>query len=361
MKRSPRSRMSAVSLCVALGVASSACVRPDAPTVGMSKVEASLVFGVTDVPQPVESPVQQAVAQLVAPGGDVVEEEQQPFEFKKPFVPRFDSSTSKAKEACPEAPITAAALEAPQPRISGDPRPGTSRWRIEGFVHQDVGGDPVKVEFALFRPRVIRNFERISEHVFKFQEVQDRDDDVVVATYEVNNAPITANPSDGVGVVATPGVGEPERGIVLIHEEVINKETGQQLGVFAPAGAGLLMLPLPATAGEQFASTAVDPRTGETRSHDATVQERQRIDACGDLVDGWGVEYKMRGSQDSRGFGAIANVFEFKMQMAWATQYGGVPIYENFELTAEDCGGPPCPLKYTAKLGQLEPTPPADN
>jgi hypothetical protein len=353
--------MSAISVCVALGVASSACVRPEAPTVGMSKVEANLVFGVTDIPKQVESPVQQALARIVAPDGDVGVEEEQPFEFKKPPVPKFGRAVSTAqKEACPEAPITAAPLVAPQPRISGDPRPGTSKWRAEGYITQDVGGEPTKVEFAIFVPRVIRNFERISEHVFTFEEVQDRELDVVVTTYQVNNAPVTANPSDGVGVVETPGVGEPERGIVLIKEEILNKKTGQPEKTFAPSGVGLLMLPLPATAGEQFASTAVDPRTGETRSHDATVMERQRIDACGDLVDGWGVEYNSRGSQDTRGVGAISNAFEFVNTKVYATQYGGVLIFETFELTGEQCGGPPCPLKYTTKLAQLEPTPPAE-
>lgn len=358
MKRFPRSRLSAVSLCVALGLVSSGCVRPDAPTVGMSKVEANLVFGVTEIPQPVQSPVAQAVAQVVAPDGGVVEEEERPFEFKKPFVPRFSESDSKPREACPEAPVTAAALVAPQPRITGDPRPGTSRWRIEGFTTQEVLGETMKVEFALFRPRAIQNFKRSSEHVFTFEEVQERDDTLLVTTYEVNNAPITANPSDGVGIVVTPGVGEPERGIVLTGEKVLDKKSGQELESFTPAGPGLLMLPLPVNAGEQFASTAVDARTGETRSHEATVQERQRIDACGDLVDGWGVEYNRRGSSDSRGIGAVGNAFEVTIQSVYATQYGGVPIYENFELTEEQCG-PPCPLKWTAKLGQLEPTPTA--
>lgn len=359
MKRFPRSRLSAVSLCVAVGVASSACVRPDAPTVGMSRVEANLVFGVTDVPQAVESPVQQAVARIVAPAGGVVQEEQRPFEFKKPAVPDFTGR--KAKPACPEAPITAAALVAPQPRITGDPRPGTSKWRFEGYATLEPSpGETLRVESAGFTVRSIRNFERTSEDVFSFEEVTERDDEVIITKYEVNNEPVTANPSEGVGIVATPGVGEPERGIVLTYEEVLDKKSGQQVAQFAPGGVGLLMLPLPATAGEQFASTAVDPRTGETRSHEATVQERQRIDACGELVDGWGVEYKTRRSNDTRGVGAIANTFEFAEQRVFATQYGGVPIFESFELTEEQCG-PPCPLKYTSKLAQLEPTPPADN
>lgn len=354
MKRFPRRRMSAVSLCVALGVVTSACVRPDAPTVGMSKVEATLVFGVTDIPEPVDSPIQQALAQVIASDGDAVAEEEQAFEFKKPAIPKFGTSTSKAKEACPEAPITAAPLVAPQPRISGDPRPGTSKFLVQGFITPVVFDEPMRQDFTLFFPRSIRNFTRTSEHRYSFEEVQDRDDRIVVTTYEVNNAPVTANPSDGVGVVATPGAGEPERGIVITKIEVVDEKTGQPVseGSFDAAGPGLLVLPLPATAGEKFVSAAVDAKTGQVLRNEGTVTERRRVDACGDLVDGWGVEYTHRGFSE---FGAE----EFKSTKIFATQYGGVLIYEEFELTAEDCG-PPCPLKFTAKLAQLEPTPPSD-
>ncbi|HVF31479.1 MAG TPA: hypothetical protein VM933_00470 [Acidimicrobiales bacterium] len=364
MKRFPRSRLP-LALCVALGVATSGCVQADPPTVGMSKVEASLVFGVTKLPEPVATPVEQAIRQLTTiaqPPAPTAEEEemepQAPFEFAKPAVPR--TAPLARREACPEAPVTAAALVPPQPRITGEPRPGTNRWREKGFVtmNDPITGVVGTFEVGGFNTRSIRNVVRTSPDEYSFEEVEVDGDDVTITTYSVNNAPVTANPSDGVGIVVTPSVGEPERGIVLTRLEVRDKRTGQtrENGLFVAAGAGLLMLPLPATAGETFSSTAVDPRTGQVISHQATVQERQRVDACGDLVDGWRVEYKRRAGQNhANSATAVLPEREIPYTTVWATQYGGVPIFDELEITADICDL--CPLKLTRHLAQLEPDP----
>ncbi|HUP87539.1 MAG TPA: hypothetical protein VM143_17940 [Acidimicrobiales bacterium] len=355
-----------VASTVALGLVTAACVHPGAPTVGMSKVEASLVFGLTDIAQPVETPIEAAVAELAAPPPADQEfqppapEPEKPFEFAKPVVPRFGpQAPTVTKPACPEAPITAAALVSPQPRITGDPRPGISKWRLNGYVTtRAADGTSARSEFdGPDNPRAIRNFKRTSPDLYSFEEVQVLNDRVTVTTYEVNNKPVTANPSDGVGIVVTPSVGEPERGIVLTKIEVVSKQNGQPIEKFEPVnGGGLLMLPLPATAGETFTSTAVDPKTGEVRSHQGTVTERQRIDACGDLVDGWGVQYKRRGAAATQAAGTVAAGSDIEFHTVYATQYGGVPILDYVKLTAAQCGAP-CPLELTSRLGQLDPDP----
>lgn len=362
MKWSPRSRLP-LAVCIALGVATSGCVQADPPTVGMSKVEASLVFGVSNLPEPVPSPVEEAIRQF-SPVAQVVTEEEaavepeQPFEFAKPAVPR--SAPLPRREACPEAPVTAAALVPPQPRISGDPRLGTNRWLVKGFIttNDPITGEVGPLTFEDFNTRSIRNFVRTSPDEYAFEEVEVDGDDVTITSYRVNNAPVTANPSDGVGIVVTPGIGEPERGIVLTRIEVRDKRTGQtrENGLFEPAGSGLLMLPLPATAGETFTSSAVDPRTGQVITHQATVQERQRVDACGDLVDGWGVKYERRQGENHLGSaGSALPERAIPYTTVWATQYGGVPIFDEFEITADICDA--CPLKVTSRLAQLEPDP----
>lgn len=367
MKPFPRSRPSSIALCVVLGLGSSACVRPDAPSVGMSKVEASLVFGVSDIPQPVPTPVEQVAAlveAMAAPARATREvqapvEEEKPFEFAKPATPRFAPQTAAtAKVACPEAPVTAAPLVAPQPRITGDPRPGVTKWRETGYitVKNFETQQPQRQDFdSVGDPRLIRNFKRLGPQLYTFEEVVSSSDDITVTTYQVNNGAVTANPSDGVGIVATPGVGEPERGIVIKSIRTSSKQTGQLVYEFAPTGAGLLMLPLPVVAGERFTSTAVDPRSGQVISHDATVQERQRIDACGELIDGWGVDYMRRQTGESE-FGALNATVDIEFHSVFATQYGGVPILRRI-VAPEDLCNTICPLDITERVGQVDPSP----
>lgn len=365
MKQSRRSRLSSVSLCVALGLASSACVKPDAPTVGMSKVEASLVFGVTDIPQPIPTPVEQAVTQVAAvfapvePASEQAAPEEPSFEFAKPPIPRFAPQLpTTRREECPEAAITAAPEISPQPRISADPRLGTSRWRLQttATVKNADGTPEERTSPEISSPRSIRDFKRESADVFTFQELTPLGDQLRISTYRVDNNAITRNPSDGVGIVATPGVGEPERGIVLVKEEIVEQRTGQAIRSFTPTGAGLLMLPIPVVAGERFTSTAVDARTGETRTHEATVLERQRVDACGDLVDGWGVSYRRRQSTGAVGTAtAVAPNAVVNFTSVFATQYGGVPILERLQLAAGQCEI--CPLDLKQRVGQLNPDP----
>ncbi len=382
MKRFPRSRLSSVSLCVVLGLASSACVKPDAASVGMSKVEASLVFGVKEIPKAVVTPIEQVVAQVVFDAPSQVQvatpqqrqgapvEPEQPFEFAKPAVPKFSQSANAGKDECPEALVSAAPLLAPQPRISGDARPGTSKWRDRGFIttkNFETGVKGPSNFDAAGSPRAIRNFKKLSDNQFTFEEVLVGRQTVTVTTYDVNNNAVSANPSDGVGIVATPGLGEPERGIVITKIETLDKKTGQLVenGKFEPTGAGLLMLPLPVVAGEKFASTAVDPRTGQVISHEATVQERQRIDACGELIDGWGVEYVRRtngggsGRDDAGGAAggaAFLAVVDLKYQTVFATQYGGVPILDRIIVAADQCDTI-CPFDITSRVAQLNPDP----
>jgi hypothetical protein len=370
VQRSPRSRLTSIGVFLALGAVSSACVHPDPPSVGMSKVEASLVFGVTDVPQPVETPVQQVIAQVFA--ATVVEDEPQAeeaapnFEFQKPKVPILRSDTA-AKPACPTAPITAAAEVAPQPRISGGVPIGTSKWRIQGYytapsVDPAQEASRAEVEDTAAAPRSVRNLKQINATTYSFEVVtpprkalSDGGKFLTVTTYEVNTAGISANPSDGVGTVATPGFGEPERGITIARIDSVDPDTGQRMESFVPT-VGLLVLPLPAVAGDSFSTTAIDPQTGQTISRDSVVVGRERVDACGDLVDGWLVESKERSTFGRSVVDAAPSLtVEIDVASIFATQYGGVPIFEKYAF-AGPCDL--CPMELRERLGQLNPDPP---
>jgi hypothetical protein len=120
---------------------------------------------------------------------------------------------------------------------------------------------------------------------------------------------------------------------------------------------GLLVLPLPVVGGETFQSTAVDPRTGQTITRDSTVVGRERIDACGDLVDGWLVRSKERSTFGQSVVSAPdALAVEADVASIYATQYGGVPIFESYGMNA-DQGCDICPFELKYRLGQLHPDP----
>ena len=373
MRRSLSNSSRVAGLGLAMTLLTAGCVNPGPPSVGMSTVEASLVFGLEEeAPQPVTSPIQETVSQLVAapaPADEPVEQAPIEFEFAKPRVPLLRSPSSSSKPACPTAPVTAAAEVATQPRISGDVPTGTSKWRLTGFTTSRAGDQVTRNDFGdtSGSPRSVRNVTEISDTRYSFEVVEagssairfdETEDDrelVTVTTYEVNTAGLNVNPSDGVGTVATPGVGEPERGIVLSKIERVDPSSGQVIDTFAPT-IGLLVLPLPVVAGETFVSTAVDPRTGQTISHDSVVKGRERIDACGDLVDGWLVESKRRETGSGGAVGAGENLsLEIVYSQIFATQYGGIPILERSAYPAEDCAI--CPFEFTQRLGQLTPDP----
>jgi hypothetical protein len=357
-----------LGVCAVLGLASSACVHPEPPTVGMSKVEANLVFGIDAVPEPVQTPVEQVVAQYAPPppaADDEVAVEEAPapsFDFNAgPKVPLLRPAvTSERKAECAAAPITAAAEVPPQPRISGDVLTGTSKWRLEGFLtERPVGGEATRLDIADAAdfPRSIRNVKKISDTRYSFEVVKAGDkltgsDAVTITTYEVNTAGVFVNPSQGVGTVATPGVGEPERGIVITKIQTVDPQSGQQLNKFEPQ-VGLLVLPLPVVSGDSYQSTAIDPSTGQTMTLDAVVIGRDRIDACGTLVDGWRVDAKQRSSGGLAT--AAALTIEYDVSTIFATQYGGIPIFEKYAYAAEDCSL--CPFEFRSRLGQFPPDP----
>ena len=362
MTRSPSDRKLVVAV-VALAVLFSACVKPDPPTVGMSKIEASLVFGFSEPEKPLLAPIEQVAATVAA--NVAPDEPQEPvgfelpaFELKKFEIPQ---QTTTARPTCPAAPEGAPAGDPALPRVSSEPLQGTSRWKTTGFV-SSTQSDGSKARLDLrqgLEDRAFRNFTRQSDNVYTFEMVElGERDKAFVSTFRVNTSGINVNPSDGVGTVVTPGVGEPERGITLDRTELVDLRTGQVEDSFVPT-TGLLLLPLPVVPGETFTSVAVDPRTGQTIVHESTIRGNQRFDACGEYVDAWLVESNrtVSGTSGSVRDGApTEGVGSFHYNMAFATQYGGVPVFEQFSV--EDpaaCNACPFSLEYT--LGQLTPDP----
>lgn len=336
----------AVALVVLVGLAA-ACVRPAKPGVSISSVEANVVFGLDKAPKPVV-PANTDVGDIsdanALAGFDVNR-------FRNSAADKLPPLVSVPQvSACPTAPPTAAAEKPADATITGKPEEGVYLWKRSGTQSKPNpnGGDPLTTKITGFEKRIIRNVQPYQDQfdpdAYTFDMVQTLIDrpTIQIRTFLVKpNTKAQASPG-GVPVVDEPRVNEPEGGISLLKIEEQDQK-GDTTGSFTPTN-GLLLAGLPIDPSESFQSDAVDPRTGQAISQDATMKGRARIDACGDLVDGWRVEATQTRSDVA---GSVA--YNYLL----ATQYGGALILEQIETVASDG----TTFDVTFSLGQLHPDP----
>jgi len=335
-----------VALVVLVGMAS-ACVHPNKPGVSISNVEANVVFGIDTAPKPVVPANTDAgdVPNDATTGGfDVNRFHNSAADKLPPLV-----SVPQAS-ACPTAPPTAAAEKPADATITGKPQEGVYLWKRAGTQTKanPSGGKPLTTKITGFEKRIIRNVQPYQDSfdpdAYTFEMVQTLIDRPVIQirTFLVKPNSSGQAQAGGVPVVAEPRASEPEAGVSLMKIEDQTTD-GTTIGTFDPTN-GLLMARLPIDPSDTFQSSAVDPKTGQTIFADAAGRGRGRIDACGDLIDGWRVETTQTRSDES---GSVAYNYLI------ATQYGGVPILEEIHTTAQDGSK----LDITFSLGQLHPDP----
>ena len=360
------------SAAALVALASAACVHAGPGTVKVNPIEANLAFGVR--PQAVTAPLPSQAAQDLIPAiseGDVN------------VIPTLPSLTPP-KSACPEAPVTAVVETPTEVQAIGKPLIGVTKWKHSGYV--EVANAPGgRAAFTGFEKRIVRNYNKVSDTEWTFDIVQPvpaaqvnqaNGAVAIVNHYKVKTNGFSETVNPPAGPVSPPSVGEPERGLVLTGTESIDR-TGSTVGTsFAPV-TGLLLLPLPVASGESFASVAADPKSGETVIQNSTVSRRQRIDACGDLVDGWQVTSTqlfigLQTLVNDLAAGKPPSLSSFiGYDYIVATQFGGMivdeRIYEADLLNAPDAlvqtlgSDPfphtPSPFDLDFSLGQLHPDP----
>lgn len=333
--RSEGSRL--LGLLALAAVVTAACVQPGDPKVGISRIEAELVFGVKPEAEPVATPAAAAVPEL-NPVVSVPD-----FQEFKPPPSNFSVPEAEAEPpVCPEAPRGAPADRVANVNVTADPAIGLYRWKVNLALKRPEG--IVKAP-ERYESRLIRRFQQVDKGHFKYQTVQPTlNGKFLVSFFDVYTDKFKANTTSPVGIVDAPAsVGDPLRGLVLTRTETQNAQGFADGPSFTPRD-GLLLLPLPVTAGESYQSVAVDPRGGSI-VHDAKVRRVQRIDACGEVVDGWLVEATQRitdnGSQQT---------YQIKYDYLVATQYGAILIMERVR-TADDA------VDLTFQLGQVKPSP----
>jgi hypothetical protein len=371
MPRSPRSRL--LSVVVAVGALTAGCAQPDPPGVGIQKLAADIVFGLK--PPPPDAPPANT-----APGTDGLTGDATTYvpgasqsyptpSFPAPRAPRLPSGRqprptplNPTRSACPPAALNAFPAKEAGLTLAGTPAEGQYRWKRTGT--QTMATLPgVAIPISGFEQRLVREVKKVSDTEFTFQTVQPElgTGVTVLQTFKVktgavsravepplqtiplerpdrlpDEVPFPSNPS-----VPARQVGDPERGISLMRIERIDAQGNSSALNFTPA---VLYLPLPIVPGESFESVGIDSRTGQVLQHQAQVVRRERVDACGEIVDGWAVE----ATQTFSGQGTAARTYRYII----APQLGGIMISEQVKVTA-----PEGTLDVTFTLGQTTPTP----
>jgi hypothetical protein len=361
-----------------------ACVEPDAPGVGVQKLAADIVFGVKppspDVPPPNLAPG------TAGPGDAVtyvppVSFTGPPSDIPAPRAPRTPNARlprltplASPKSPCPPAALTAFPAQEAGLVVEGRPAEGLYRWKRKGT--QTVANLPgVKLPIDGFEQRLVRNVVKVSDTEYTFETIQpelaggittistfkvktdapSRSATTPVAPPDPNHPTLPVTPPvppptrpPGTPELPTPPgtvtVGDPERGISLLKLQRVDAQGNSSELTFSPA---VLYLPLPVQPGEQFTAVGIDARTGSVLQHQARVLRRERVDACGDIVDGWAVESTQTFS------GSTETSPPRTYRYIIAPQLGGIIVSEEIHVTS-----PQGQTDAVFTLGQLRPTPP---
>lgn len=363
--RLPASNRLSLAFVALVATATAACVQPDAPGVAISKLQSEIVFGVKEE-LPKEVPAPSVTDEPVRPelASADIELELPPQESLSvgsptPGRPERPRPALRAASSCPEAalnafPEEAAPLNVPMDRL---PKEGLYRWKKSGTSPPIVGLENLGPQTVTgFEQRIIRNVEvfQVDQQVAVADNVVQREGKtyqyemllpdlstggLVVTTYEVKTNGRSAFADDPVeegGGFRT--AGEPERGLVL---KKIAPPEGNKGETFEPT-TGLLLLPLGIRPGETFRSAAVDPRTGQTLQIDAKVMQPERVDACGEILEGWRVEGVLSSNRAE----------PVKYSYVIGPQFGATFLSQTYER-----GEGAAKTSLTFSIGQKDPSP----
>ncbi len=357
MQPSDLTRRIGVALALALTV--TACVSPDDPGVSIEAFEADLVFGFEE-PAPVPAPpnfVPAAPPPAPASTGSVPTTRPSASLTPTPTFPPADDKaflsrippTSTRKE-CPPAAREAFPAEVAGLQVMTLPKVGLSRWKQSGTqTIPNIGELPIQG----FENRTVTDVELLRgtpeeplELAYRTTQPEFSDPNVVVESgFRLKTDGTTARNSTAELLIdRSVAAGEPDRGLVLESIDTLDRRTGDVLSS-ATYNPPVLYLPLQVFPGEEYQSVGIDPRSGATLQHTATVVGRTRVDACGDVLDGWLVEATQVFSGPG---GAVTREYDYVV----ATQFGGLLVSERVQSST-----PLGAVDVTFDLGQLEPLP----
>ena len=287
----------------------SGCVERPRSGVSVKGLSADLVFGIP----PVEEPATPA---------NINTEPENPLPvLSSSERPRFGPGPTPDLDRCPQAGATDFPKEEASTSVNKLPKDGRYLWVISGEQETSVG----TVALPQFVNRQIVNSgvnEATGTRMFttRERELVFGSERILEQTFEVVQ----------------------DDGIYLASHRFKDAED-RTVAVFNPS-PDILFLPLPALSGAELNTTGIDPTTQESLTHSGFIRGRQRVDACGEVIDSWQVEARqefisLQGEDYTR-----------KYHYSIATQLGGFIVSENIEAPEEEPT-----FKMNARVGQVEP------
>ena len=326
------------------GLVTAGCVQPSAPGVSVTPLKADIVFGVKEAVEQAAPPPNFAPAPVYfeTPEEPILEEE----DFEKVLeIPQLrpipsSSTPTVAANPCPPAALTAFPNKIAEPTVDGMPQEGVYKFKRKLSI-TPTDGETISSEST--EQRVIRNVKPTegSDHEFSYEVVQPDNFNpgkFIATTFRVNTNPAIIRSVEQapqtVGVVPVPGaefiVTPPndEPGIFVDKFEYLNKD-GSKSDSFEPTRP-IKYLPLDegiVRPGQTFDTVAIDAVSGAVIRHQGTVLRKTRVDACGDVLEGWLVEAVQT---------STSGLLERRYFYNVATQYGALFIAETVEATSGD-------------------------
>jgi hypothetical protein len=358
------------------------CVTPDPPGVAIKPLKADIVFGVKEPEPAVPASFEPPAAVLDDADTELVLPPQPSATLNGPTKPKTKVPLLRAADPCPAAKLNAfPAIEASR-SVTTQPAPGIYKWKQSGSIVTTVAGQKITSAINGFQQRVITNVSPIvsvpnptaldptnpenDTKTFTFQMIQKGLGGSKRTTYQVRtnalgvreqpgvevprpavpalpsqvpvSPPTTAAPPDLPDAVV---VGDAERGLTIKKIEDLD-ENGEPTGRAITFATGVQVLPLAVLPDEIFRSVGVDTTNQVTLVHEGVVKNRNRVDACGEIIDGWEISIDAT-LVDGENTQRSSETFYV------ATQYGAMPIYESFNFGENG--------NLTFNVGQLNPSP----
>jgi len=333
------------------------CVQQGDPGVTVTPLKADIVFGIKE-PTPPAAPANVAFARPEVFGDEEVDDLPEKVLEIPDIVPLPRTPLAATASECPDAALTAFPKETAEVTVKGTPAAGLYRFKRSIEV-VDGGGQRTKT--TGFEQRAIRRVTPTEgkAYEFSYQVVQPNylgSGGFTTTTYRVNNnTAVIQNvnePPRTIGLVTAPGAEfvvtppQDEPGIFVDRIEV-QDDDGNPVGQpfepirpikYLPLDEGILR------AGQTWSSLGIDATTGRTLLHQGTVVRKTRVDACGEIVEGWLIEATQTFSDE-----LVERRFFYNV----ATQKGALFIAETTQFT--DPSG--LDVSIDLSLAKVDPTP----
>lgn len=295
-------------LALAALVTASACGGPDVPfDVAMKEVASDVVMGETAEKAPPVPLPPTALDVALTPRRGVMAPPRPP--NRGPSSETSSPTTTRPPPpACPAADRHAAPSRAADFYVEDRPAAATYQYRNNGTITV-AGVDASQDQYEIESTRTVDGVEDTADG-FVFDVLATLGGTTTMTSYRVvREQPLPAQPG-------------------LYITAVTTTEEDGSVHRFTPS-APVTLLEFPAENGRTWTGVAPDAANGVTMRYQASIGPKQRVDACGALVDAVVVSLTGEIVQAATGDAAA----RFSATYAIATQYGGLVVMDDVDIT----------------------------